>query len=131
MPQNTIVVYTSDLGFYLGEHSWFDKRFMYEESFRIPLAIWYPRKIKSGAKIDKLVQNIDYAPTFLDYAGIKALEDMQGKSFRKLVSGEVGEWCDAIYYQYFEYPAEHEVKRHYGIRTDSYKLIHFYNDVDE
>jgi Arylsulfatase A and related enzymes len=131
LSENTIVVYTSDQGFYLGEHGWFDKRFMYEESFRTPLVVRYPKEIKAGTVIDKLVQNLDYAPTFLDYAGIKASEDMQGMSFRKLVSGEVGEWRDAVYYQYFEYPAEHEVKRHYGIRTDRYKLIHFYGDVDE
>lgn len=131
LAENTIVVYTSDQGFYLGEHGWFDKRFMYEESFRTPLVVRYPKEIKAGTRIDKLVQNLDYAPTFLDYAGIKVPDDMQGMSFRKLVSGEVGEWRDAIYYQYFEYPAEHEVKRHYGIRTDRYKLIHFYGDVDE
>lgn len=131
LAENTIVVYTSDQGFYLGEHGWFDKRFMYEESFRTPLVVRYPKEIKAGTVIDKLVQNLDYAPTFLDYAGIKAPDDMQGMSFRKLVSGEAGEWRDAVYYQYFEYPAEHEVKRHYGIRTDRYKLIHFYGDVDE
>lgn len=131
LAENTIVVYTSDQGFYLGEHGWFDKRFMYEESFRTPLVIRYPKEIKPGTVIDKMVQNVDYAQTFLDYAGITAPTDMQGMSFRKLVAGEQGEWRDAIYYQYYEYPAEHQVKRHYGVRTDRYKLIHFYYDVDE
>jgi arylsulfatase A-like enzyme len=91
----------------------------------------YPREIKPGTIVDRLVQNLDFAPTFLDYAGLKAPADMQGLSFRKLVNGEKGQWRDAIYYQYYEYPAEHMVKRHYGVRTDRYKLIHFYNDVDE
>ncbi len=131
LAENTIVVYTSDQGFYLGEHGWFDKRFMYEESFRTPLLIRYPKEIKPGTKIDKLVQNLDFAPSFLDYAGVEIPSDMQGESFRKLISGETGEWRDAVYYTYYEYPAEHMVKRHYGIATERYKLIHFYYDVDE
>lgn len=131
LAENTIVIYTSDQGFYLGEHGWFDKRFMYEESFRTPLLMRYPKEIKPGTVIDKMVQNVDYAPTFLDYAGVKIPSDMQGLSFRKLMNGKQGQWRDAIYYQYYEYPAEHMVKRHYGVRTDRYKLIHFYYDVDE
>ncbi len=131
LAENTIVVYTSDQGFYLGEHGWFDKRFMYEESFRTPLLIRYPKEIKPGTKISKLVQNLDFAPTFLDYCGVKIPADMQGESFRKLVAGKTGEWRDAVYYTYYEYPAEHMVKRHYGIATERYKLIHFYYDVDE
>ncbi len=131
LTNNTIVVYTSDQGFYLGEHGWFDKRFMYEESLRTPLLIRYPKEIKAGTEIDKLVQNIDFAPTFLDYAGTKIPDEMQGKSFRKLVSGEDPAWRDAIYYTYYEYPSIHMVKRHYGIRTNRYKLIHFYYDIDE
>ena len=131
LAENTIVVYTSDQGFYLGEHGWFDKRFMYEESFRMPLLMRYPREIKPGTVIDKLVQNLDFAPTFLDYAGVKIPEDMQGLSFRKLVSGETDEWRDAVYYTYYEYPGWHMVKRHYGIATSRYKLIHYYYDVDE
>lgn len=131
LDENTIVIYTSDQGFYLGEHGWFDKRFMYEESFRTPLLIRYPKEIKPGTVIDKLVQNLDYAPTLLDYAGIEAPEAMQGKSFRRLVSGETDEWRDAVYYTYYEYPAEHMVKRHYGVSTERYKLIHFYYDIDE
>jgi len=131
LAENTIVVYTSDQGFYLGEHGWFDKRFMYEESFRTPLLMRYPKEITQGTKIDNLVQNLDFAPTFLDYAGVEALEDMQGESFRKLVSGENCHWRDAVYYTYYEYPAGHMVKRHYGVATNRYKLMHFYYDIDE
>jgi len=131
LAENTIVVYTSDQGFYLGEHGWFDKRFMYEESFRTPLLIRYPKEIKPGTKIDKLVQNLDFAPTFLDYANIEIPDEMQGESFRKLVSGESGEWRDAVYYTYYEYPSVHMVKRHYGVATERYKLMHFYYDIDE
>lgn len=131
LAENTIVVYTSDQGFYLGEHGWFDKRFMYEESFRTPLLMMYPPEIEPGTVVDELVQNIDFAPTFLDYAGVDIPQDVQGESFRKLVSGESSEWRDAIYYTYYEYPSIHMVKRHYGVRTDRYKLIHFYYDIDE
>ena len=131
LTENTIVVYTSDQGFYLGEHGWFDKRFMYEESFRTPLLVRYPKEIKAGTKIDKLVQNLDFAPTFLDYAGIEAPDEMQGESFRKLVAGKTDKWRDAVYYTYYEYPSVHMVKRHYGIATERYKLMHFYYDIDE
>jgi len=131
LSDNTIVIYTSDQGFYLGEHGWFDKRWMYEESFRTPILMRFPKEIKAGTSVDKLVQNIDFAPTFLDYAGIKAPKDMQGMSVRKVVSGENVKWRDAVYYQYYEYPGEHKVKRHYGIRTERYKLIHFYYDIDQ
>lgn len=131
LDENTIVIYTSDQGFYLGEHGWFDKRFMYEESLRTPLLIRYPAEIKAGVHSDALVQNLDFAPTLLDYAGIKIPSDMQGESFRKLLNGQQKRWRDAIYYTYYEYPSIHAVKRHYGIRTDRYKLMHFYYDVDE
>jgi len=131
LEENTIVIYTSDQGFYLGEHGWFDKRFMYDESFLTPLLVRYPKEIKPGTKIDKLVQNLDFAPTILDYAGVKTPDDMQGMSFRKLVSGKSSEWRDAVYYTYYEYPSVHMVKRHYGVATERYKLMHFYYDVDE
>ncbi len=131
LTENTIVVYTSDQGFYMGEHGWFDKRFMYEESLRTPLLVRYPKEIKPGTTINSLVQNLDFAPTFLDYADAKVPADMQGKSMRKLMSGTTSKWRDAIYYTYYEYPSIHMVKRHYGIRTDRYKLIHFYHDIDE
>ena len=131
LDENTIVVYTSDQGFYLGEHGWFDKRFMYEESFRTPLLMKYPKEIKAGSSFDQLVQNLDFAPTFLDYAGVDIPEEIQGESFRDVVSGKTEEFRDAVYYTYYEYPAEHQVKRHYGVSTKRYKLIHFYYDIDE
>ncbi|WP_220764630.1 sulfatase [Flavobacterium sp. UMI-01] len=131
LEENTIVVYTSDQGFYLGEHGWFDKRFMYEESFRTPILVKYPKEIKAGTVIDELVQNLDFAPTFLDYAGVPIPKEVQGESLRKLMAGKASEWRDAIYYTYYEFPGEHHVKRHYGVRTDRYKLIHFYYDIDQ
>ncbi len=131
LDENTIVIYTSDQGFYLGEHGWFDKRFMYEESLRTPLLIRYPAEIKAGQASKALVQNLDFAPTILDYAGLSIPKDMQGKSFRGLLNGKEHRWRDAVYYTYYEYPSIHMVKRHYGIRTERYKLIHFYYDKDE
>ncbi len=131
LADNTIVVYTSDQGFYLGEHGWFDKRFMYEESFRTPLLIRYPGVIKPGTTSDALVQNLDFAPTFLDFAEVETPEDMQGQSMRPLLSGESDQWRNAVYYTYYEYPSIHMVKRHYGVTTHRYKLIHFYYDIDE
>lgn len=132
MLENTLVVYTSDQGFYMGEHGWFDKRFMYEQSFSTPLIMRLPDGYKRRGEITELVQNIDYAPTFLDMAGVKIPSDIQGRSMVPLLKGEktIGKWRDAIYYHFHEYPAEHAVKRHYGVRTDRYKLIHFYNDID-
>lgn len=131
LSENTLIVYTSDQGFYLGEHGWFDKRFMYEESFRTPLVMKLPSKIKKG-KIDKLVQNIDYAPTFLELAGVDIPDDMQGESLLPLLEGNrLTDWRKSIYYHYYEYPGPHSVKRHYGIRTDRFKLIHFYNDINQ
>ncbi len=143
--ENTLVVYTSDQGFYMGEHGWFDKRFMYEESMRTPLIMRLPDRFvrENGLEADgandgkprdipELVQNIDYAPTFLELAGAEIPDDIQGVSLVPLLKGEhLDTWRDALYYHFYEYPAEHMVKRHYGIRTDRYKLIHFYNDIDE
>lgn len=131
LSENTVVVYTSDQGFYLGEHGWFDKRFMYNESFRTPLLIKWPNKIAPGTNEDEMVQNLDFAQTFLEIAGVKAPNDMQGKSLVPLLIGKKEKWDrDAIYYHYYEFPAEHAVKRHYGIATKKYKLIHFYYDID-
>ena len=130
LAENTLVVYTSDQGFYLGEHGWFDKRFMYEESFRTPLLMKLPSRFKK-ATVDHLVQNIDCAPTFLDLAGVQVPGAMQGKSLVPLLEEGNTEWRDALYYHYYEYPGPHSVKRHYGVRTDRYKLIHFYNDIDQ
>ena len=129
---NTLVVYTSDQGFYMGEHGWFDKRFMYEESMRTPLLMRLPQGYNRRGQIDEMVQNIDYAPTFLQMAGVPVPEDMQGESMVPLLREEESprKWRDALYYHFYEYPAEHMVKRHYGIRTERYKLIHFYNDID-
>lgn len=131
---NTIIVYTSDQGFFLGEHGWFDKRFMYEECQRMPLLVRYPKLIQAGSKSDALCMNVDFAPTLLDLAGVRVPGDMQGKSLLSVLKnkGETPEnWRKAVYYHYYEYPAEHSVKRHYGIRTRDFKLIHFYNDIDE
>jgi len=131
LAENTLVVYTSDQGFYLGEHGWFDKRFMYEESFKTPLIMRYPNGFKGGGELVEMVQNIDYAPTFLDYAGVPIPEEMQGLSLRPLVEGHSpADWRTTVYYHYYEFPNEHMVKKHYGIRTPRYKLIHFYDDID-
>jgi len=130
LTKNTMVVYTSDQGFFLGEHGWFDKRFMYEESFRTPLLIRYPNEIEAGSINSDLVQNIDFAPTVLDVAGINIPEDMQGESLLPLFENNNNEWRDALYYHYYEYPGIHMVKRHYGIRTKRYKLIRFYYDTE-
>jgi arylsulfatase A-like enzyme len=127
--ENTIIVYTSDQGFYLGEHGWFDKRFIYDESFKTPLMVSWPGKIKPGQKSDALVQNLDFAQTFLDAAGVPAPKDMQGQSLIPLMLGK--SWNrDAVYYHYYEYPAEHMVNRHYAIVTKKYKLIHYYFSSD-
>jgi len=132
LSENTIVVYTSDQGFYLGEHGWFDKRFIYNESFKTPLLVRWPGVIKRESTSDQMVQNLDFAQTFLDAAGIISPKDMQGESLLKLFKGEEKDWTrDAVYYHYYEYPGAHMVKRHYGIVTREYKLVHFYDDIDE
>jgi arylsulfatase A-like enzyme len=128
---NTIIIYTSDQGFFLGEHGWYDKRFMYEESLGIPLVMRYPEKIKSGQINQDLVMNLDIAPTVLDAAGISRPDDFQGESLLALSNERSKSWRKGIYYHYYEFPyGAHKVKKHYGIRTDRYKLIHFYNDID-
>jgi arylsulfatase A-like enzyme len=132
LDKNTIVVYTSDQGFYLGEHGWFDKRFIYDESFKTPLLISWPGHVAAGSRSDEMVQNLDFAQTLLDAAGVEAPGDMQGESLMPLLTGHPEKWTrDAVYYHYYEYPGFHMVKRHYGIVTKQYKLIHFYYDVDE
>jgi arylsulfatase A-like enzyme len=116
----------------LGEHGWFDKRFMYNESFKTPLLVRWPNVVTANTTEEELVQNLDFAQTFLEIAGITAPNDMQGESLVSLLKGEKDKWTrEAVYYHYYEYPAEHAVKRHYGIATKKYKLIHFYFDVDE
>ena len=132
LDKNTIVVYTSDQGFYLGEHGWFDKRFIYDQSFKTPLLIKWPNVIKPGITNDELVQNLDYAQTFLEAAMIDIPNDMQGESLIPLLKGNSQEWTrDAVYYHYYEYPSVHMAKRHYGIVNKDFKLVHFYFDVDE
>lgn len=132
LDKNTIVVYTTDQGFYLGEKGWFDKRYMYEESLSMPLLIKYPGHIKPKTVVEGLTQNLDFAETFLDYAQVAIPNDMQGKSFRPLLEGNIKDedFRDAIYYHYYDYPAFHMVKKHYGVRTKRYKLMHFYDDID-
>jgi arylsulfatase A-like enzyme len=129
---NTLIVYTSDQGFYLGEHGWYDKRFVYDESFKTPLLVAWPGKIAPKSTSSTMVQNLDYAQTFLEAAGIPAPADMQGESLLPLLTGNAESWTrDAVYYHYYEYPAVHMVKRHYAIVTEQYKLVHYYYDVDE
>lgn len=127
LDENTVVMYSSDQGFYLGEHGWFDKRFMYEESFRTPLIARWPGVIKPGMRNSDLVQNIDNAPTFLDIAGIDIPEDMQGVSLAPLMKRETpDDWRESLYYHYYEFPGVHSVRRHEGVATERYKLIRFY-----
>ncbi len=128
LEDNTIIVYTSDQGFFMGEHGLYDKRFMYEESFRTPLIIAYPGHMEAGQRTDKLVQNIDFAPTILDVAGITVPDDMDGKSLLPILRKDKNlQWRDALFYAYYDYPAVGSVRPHYGIRTDRYKLIHWKN----
>ena len=129
--ENTIIVYTSDQGFYLGEHGWFDKRFAYNESFKTPLLVAWKDRVQPGTVSDALVQNLDFAQTFLDAANIKAPDAMQGESLLPLLTQQ-GDWSrESVYYHYYEYPAEHMVNRHYAIVTKDYKLIHYYFATDE
>ncbi|MEM9158243.1 MAG: sulfatase [Verrucomicrobiota bacterium] len=127
LDDNTIVIYSSDQGFYIGDHGWYDKRWMYEESLKMPFIIKWPGTIKPGSKSDKMIQNLDYAQTFLDIAGAPQPDDMQGESLVPLLEGKKPrDWRKSIYYHYYEYPSVHMVPRQYGIRTERYKLIHFY-----
>ena len=127
LSDNTIVVYTSDQGFYMGEHGWFDKRFMYEESFHTPLIISYPGHVKEGTECNQLVQNIDFAPTFLELAGVKKPTEMSGRSLQPLFKGtNVKDWRKDLYYHYYDYPTYHLVRKHDGVSNERYKLIHFY-----
>ncbi|MGL4942817.1 MAG: sulfatase family protein [Thermoguttaceae bacterium] len=132
LTENTVVIYASDQGFYLGEHGWFDKRFMYNESFKTPLIVRYPNHVKAGSVNSDIVSNLDFAETFLDFAGAKIPADMQGRSLVPLLEGETpSDWRKTFYYHYYEYPAVHSVKKHEGVYDGRYKLIHFYDDIDE
>jgi arylsulfatase A-like enzyme len=127
LAKNTVVVYSSDQGFYLGEHGWFDKRFMYEESYRMPLLVRWPGVTAPGSACDSLVSNLDFAETFLELAGLTVPPDMQGQSLVRLLRGQSpGNWRNSLYYHYYEYPAVHMVNKHEGVRTARYKLINFY-----
>jgi arylsulfatase A-like enzyme len=131
LDKNTIVVYSSDQGFYLGEHGWFDKRWMYKESLRTPLLVSWPGVVNPGTVNNDLVSNLDFAETFIDIAGAEIPDDMQGKSMLPILKGNTpADWRKAHYYHYYEHPSEHNVMRHYGITTDKYKLIHFYYDAE-
>ena len=131
LSDNTILVYTSDQGFFLGEHGWFDKRFIYEESFRTPLLVQYPGRIRPGSRVKALVQNIDYAPTFLEYAGVDVPDDIQGRSLVRVAEGRPErDWRKSLYYHYYEYPGSHYVHPHYGVRNSRYKLARFYGQID-
>jgi len=130
LKENTLVIYTSDQGFYLGEHGFFDKRFMYEESFKTPLIVRYPALIKAGTKSDALVENIDFAPTFLDLASVPIPKDIQGESMLSLFDkNNSKKWRNEVYYHYYEW-GEHSVIPHFGIKTKQYKLIRFYQVHD-
>ncbi|MBX7245591.1 MAG: sulfatase [Candidatus Sumerlaeaceae bacterium] len=132
LEKNTVVIYTSDQGMFLGEHGWFDKRFMYEESIRMPFVIQYPKEIKPGSVSKAFVSNVDFAPTFLDYAGVKKPAEMQGTSFRPVLDGKTPkDWNNVFYYHFHEFPEpDHHVARHFGVRTDRYKLIRYYFPED-
>jgi len=126
LSENTIVIYASDQGFYLGEHGWFDKRWIFEESVRTPLLVRWPGNTKPGGVSRALVSNLDFAETFLDLAGVPIPDRMQGRSLAPVLRGQTpADWRSSFYYQYFEYPAPHRVAPHYGVVTDRYKLVHF------
>ncbi|WP_372846494.1 sulfatase [Pontiella sp.] len=124
LAENTIVIYSSDQGFYLGEHGWFDKRWMFEESFKMPFLIRWPGVVKPGSRPQELIQNIDYAPTFVDVAGAELPADVQGVSLVPVLKGEAREWRKSVYYAYYE-EGEHNVPQHFGVRTQTQKLIYF------
>jgi arylsulfatase A-like enzyme len=130
LADDTLVVYTSDQGFFLGDHGWYDKRFMYEESLRMPFIVRYPREIAPGTVNDDIVTNVDFAPTFLDCAGVALPAEFQGASCRPLLRGQTPPgWQTAVYYRYWMHLADHHVYAHYGVRTRSHKLIYYYADA--
>jgi arylsulfatase A-like enzyme len=130
LADDTIVVYTSDQGFFLGDHGWYDKRFMYEESLRMPFVIRYPRSIRPESVNDHIITNVDFAPTFLHYAGIDIPSEFQGTSFDSLLEGTTpDDWQQSMYYRYWMHLAHHHVYAHYGVRTKQYKLIYYYADA--
>ena len=127
---DTLVIYTSDQGFFLGDHGWYDKRFMYEESLRMPFLVRYPREIQPGSTSEAMALNIDFAETWLDYAGLSIPDDMQGTSLRPILNGETpDDWRTSMYYRYWMHLSHHYVPAHYGIRTHRYKLIYYYGEA--
>jgi len=127
LADNTIVIYSSDQGWYLGEHGWYDKRWMYEESLKTPLLVKWPGVIEPGSVNDDIVSNLDFAQTFLDIAGADQPEDMQGASLVPIFKGETPEdWRQSFYYHYYEFPGAHSVARHYGVTDGKHKLINYY-----
>ncbi|APY09633.1 sulfatase [Winogradskyella sp. J14-2] len=131
LTDNTIIVLTSDQGFYLGDHGFFDKRFIYEESIRMPFMVRYPKVVKAESVNDDIITNIDFAPTLLDLANIDTDQKMQGESFKSILEGQTPkDWEQAMYYHYYEFPYWHHVQPHYGIRTQKYTLAHFYYNID-
>jgi len=133
LTDNTIVIFSSDQGFFLGEHGWFDKRWIFEESLRSPLMVRWPGVTPAGAANNRIVSLVDFAQTFLDVAGVSAPEDMQGRSLLPLLRGEnPADWRKSLYYHYYEFPVPHRVRPHVGVITDRYKLVHYYKpDVDD
>lgn len=132
LAENTMIVLTSDQGFYLGDHGFFDKRFIYEESLRMPFMVRYPKMVKAGSVNEDIITNIDFAPTLLEMAGIEAEVKMQGKSFVPMLMGKQAEnWRQSMYYHYYEFPFWHHVQPHYGIRTERFTLAHFYYNIDQ
>ena len=130
LAQDTIVIYTSDQGFFLGDHGWYDKRFMYEESLRMPFVVRYPREIEGGSRHGAMALNVDFAETFLDYGGLDIPEDMQGASLRPIFQGDTPDgWRTSMYYRYWMHLAHHYVAAHYGMRTERYKLIYYYGEA--
>lgn len=127
LAENTVVVYTTDHGFFLGDHGWFDKRFMYEQAIRVPLIVRYPGVVKAGGVRKEWAVNIDNAPTVLDIAGHPIPAEMQGRSLLPILKDQApSDWRTSFYYHYYEFASNHWVFPHYGIRTEGYKLIHYY-----
>ena len=131
LAENTIVIYTSDQGFYLGEHGWFDKRFIYEESLRMPFLLRYPGKAEAGRQNNDIITNVDFAPTLLELVGVPVPDEVQGRGFKANIEGNTpSDWTESMYYHYYEFPFWHHVQPHYGIRNKRYKLAHFYYNID-
>jgi arylsulfatase A-like enzyme len=130
LADNTAVIYTSDQGFFLGDHGWYDKRFFYEESLRMPFVLRFPRKVRPGSVNDDIIVNLDFAPLFLDLAGLEIPNTFQGRSFSPLLHGDTpSDWRQSMYYRYWMHKADHNVYAHYGLRTKQHKLIYYYSDA--